>query len=302
MWLAGWVGRAGTLQVRPCLSPHPCGSRHGPPTLPSTVPAAARHGRKKEEQQRVARFACSEPSMARLYKGNAEPNKRTRRTPRPFVFHQFVSNQCSRPPSPGNCRRWDGRRWRDRPRHGCRGRAPGRVYGVSRHLHPSAKLTANQSRFGFGWLLPAAGGPPRVSAAPPHPTRSGSSRRCRRCRNSRSDSSPVLLVVVLGVVVRRCRVHDLGGDRAVAGRIQLRPVGLAAGQRGLVLALVGGMDRRTVLGAGVVSRRMPCVGSWLSQNSCSSRSSSPPPGRTPPAPLRCGRSGPSRPLHRSGSG
>ena len=38
--------------------------------------------------------------------------------------------------------------------------------------------------------LPAAGGPPRVSAAPPHPTRSGSSRRCRRCRSSRSDSSP----------------------------------------------------------------------------------------------------------------
>ena len=40
------------------------------------------------------------------------------------------------------------------------------------------------------WLLPAAGGPPRVSAAPPHPTRSGSSRRYRQCRSSRSGSWP----------------------------------------------------------------------------------------------------------------
>jgi hypothetical protein len=46
---------------------------------------AARHGRKKEEQQRVARFACSQPSMARLY-GNAEPNKKDAAKAASFCF------------------------------------------------------------------------------------------------------------------------------------------------------------------------------------------------------------------------
>src|SRR5690606_12675629 len=39
----------------------------------------------------------------------------------------------------------------------------------------------------------------------------------------------VLLVVVLGVVERRRREQDLGGDVAVAGGIQLLLVGVAAG-------------------------------------------------------------------------
>ena len=65
-----------------------------------------------------------------------------------FVFLQFVSNQCSRPPSPGNCRRWDGCRWRDRPRHGCRGRAYRDVLAACPAIGPlPAKPAEIQSRF-----------------------------------------------------------------------------------------------------------------------------------------------------------
>ncbi|HHA2784570.1 TPA: hypothetical protein ACOEQY_004239, partial [Stenotrophomonas maltophilia] len=54
---------------------------------------AVRHGRKKEEQQRVARFACSQPSMARLYRKHCRIKQKGRGEGRVlFLFHQFVRN------------------------------------------------------------------------------------------------------------------------------------------------------------------------------------------------------------------
>ncbi len=65
------------------------------------------------------------------------------------------------------------------------------VYGVSCQPSPSRQTISTPEPLWMLMLtLPAAGGPPRVSAAPPHPARSGSSRRCRQCRSSRSGSSP----------------------------------------------------------------------------------------------------------------
>ncbi len=153
----------------------------------------------------------------RLSKGNAETNKKDAAKAASFLFSNSSSvTQCSFPPSPGNCRRWDGGGWQDRWRHGWRHRAPmgegallakhcfasarthsrqrlGRtpegVYGVSCQPPPSRPTISNPEPLWL-WLLPAAGGPPRVSAAPPHPARSGSSRRCHQYRSSRSGSSP----------------------------------------------------------------------------------------------------------------
>ncbi len=178
-----------------CLGPMRLTPLHSLPTLPSTDSGGRPPRMKERRAKRVARFACSEPSMARLYRKHCRIKQKGRGEGRVlFVFLQFVSNPCSCPPSPGNCRRRDGYRWRDRPRHGCRGRAPMDGFTACPAICTRpAKLTTTQSRFGFGscfQLLPAAGGPPRVSAAPPHPTRSGSSHRCRRCRSSRSGSSP----------------------------------------------------------------------------------------------------------------
>ena len=65
------------------------------------------------------------------------------------------------------------------------------VHGVSCQPTPPRPTHRNPEPLWLWlWLLPAAGGPPRVSAAPPHPTRSGSSRRYRQCRSSRSGSWP----------------------------------------------------------------------------------------------------------------
>src|SRR5665811_647655 len=56
----------------------------------------------------------------------------------------------------------------------------------------------------------------------------------------------VLLVLVLGVVVRRSR-PDLGGDRAVAATGQLRLVCLRQRTRGVLLLGRRGVDRGAVL-------------------------------------------------------
>ncbi len=171
-------------------------------TLPRTQPArpltvsGGRAPRMKERRaKRVARFACSERSMAPLYRKHCRIKQKGRGESRVlFVFFQFVSNPMLLPTVTGKLSK-AGRvqmagpstAWMPWP-------SPhGRVYGVSRHLYPSRQTHNNPEPL---WLLtliltlPAAGGPPRVSAAPPHPTRSGSSPRCRRYRSSRSDSSP----------------------------------------------------------------------------------------------------------------
>ncbi len=170
-------------------------------TLPRTQPArpltvsGGRPPRMKERRaKRVARFACSQSS-----KLDSTEHCRTKQKGRGegrvlFVFFQFVSNPMLLPTVTGKLSK-AGRvqmagpstAWMPWP-------SPhGRVYGVSRHLYPSRQTHNNPEPL---WLLtliltlPAAGGPPRVSAAPPHPTRSGSSPRCRRCRSNRSGSSP----------------------------------------------------------------------------------------------------------------
>ena len=120
----------------------------------------------------------------------------------------------------GTCPEAEGMAVQDRWRHGWRHRAPmGEGALLAKHCFASAR-THSRQRLGrtpeggsrrvlpthtapaqptetqplwlllWLWLLPAAGGPPRVSAAPPHPTRSGSSRRYRQCRSSRSGSWP----------------------------------------------------------------------------------------------------------------
>ena len=156
--------------------------------------------RKKSNSGSRASLAWS-GAWLRSTESTAGSNKKDAANAASFLF-SFSSSviHCSCPPSPGNDRRRDGYRWRDRPRHGCRGRAPRDGFTACPAICTRpAKPSATQSRFGFGFgfgfgscfqLQPAAGGPPRVSAAPPHPTRSGSSRRCRRCRSSRSGSSP----------------------------------------------------------------------------------------------------------------
>jgi hypothetical protein len=48
----------------------------------------------------------------------------------------------------GNCQRPGGWAGRDRPRHGCRGRAHGWVYGVSRPAHRPATMLANGANRG----------------------------------------------------------------------------------------------------------------------------------------------------------
>ncbi len=178
-WQGGWAVQ-GTLQVRPCKlgrrllvcavlrtrqdrgwascptrprhASGPCGSRPcttHPPCL-RQFPVAARHGRKKEEQPWVARFACSQPSMARLYKSTAEPKKKDVAKAASFFFSISSSEtQCSCPPSPGNCRRWGGGGWQDRRRHGWRLRAPKDGFTACPASRPRpAKPSATQSRVG----------------------------------------------------------------------------------------------------------------------------------------------------------
>src|SRR3954464_15516504 len=63
----------------------------------------------------------------------------------------------------------------------------------------------------------------------------------------------VLLVFVLGVMERRRRIHDLGGDRAETRVRQSLLVGIAARDRGVVLLPGVAIDRGPILGAGVVA-------------------------------------------------
>ena len=160
-------------------------------TLPRTQPArpltvsCGRPPRKKEKKSNSGSRA------ARAHKQKGRGERRVL-----FVFQQFVSNPNA---------------VAHRHRETVRG-VPGWVAGTAGAMDGAyeppgmgsqrpgnppqhAQPTATQSRFGFGFgfqplTLPAAGGPPRVSAAPPHPTRSGSSRRYRQCRSSRSGSWP----------------------------------------------------------------------------------------------------------------
>ncbi len=123
---------------------------HGLPTLPSTV-SGGRPPRKKERRaKRVARVACSQSSKLDSTEQCGTKQKGRGEGRVLFVFFQFVSNPCSCPPSPGNDRRRDGCRWRDRPRHGCRGRAPKDGFTACPASRPRpAKPSATQSRFGF---------------------------------------------------------------------------------------------------------------------------------------------------------
>ncbi len=250
-----WVGRVGFAgdAVNPSLEawpPHPCGghSREPNPPRPLTV-SCGRPPRKEEgSAERVARFACSERSMAPLYRKHCRIKQKGRGESRVlFPFHQFVSNPMLFPTVTGKLSGvgrcglagplapWASRMrlagWAGRPTpvlpcaqdsareqgaieppwaralclRSTASQAPERtaasgwagprrgVYGVSCQPTPPHPTRRNPEPL---WLLtliltlPAAGGPPRVSAAPPHPGRSGSSRRCRRCRSSRSGSSP----------------------------------------------------------------------------------------------------------------
>src|SRR5579872_5093828 len=60
----------------------------------------------------------------------------------------------------------------------------------------------------------------------------------------------ILLVIVLGKIKRR-RLADLGGDRAVAGAGEPRLVALARRLGGLLLLGRVGIDRRAVLGSDI---------------------------------------------------
>ncbi len=149
-WRGAWSRRAGHAVGR---AGRPCRGRckyvhvssvaasmrltplHGLPTLPSTVSCGRPPRMKERRAKRVARFACSERSMAPLYRRQCTIKQKGRGEGRVlFLFFQFVSNPCSCPPSPGNCRgrggvvricqRWGGVGMQDRWRHPWRHRAP----------------------------------------------------------------------------------------------------------------------------------------------------------------------------------
>ena len=175
---------------------------HGLPTLPSTV-SRGRPPRKKERRAtagRALRLLGAEHGSA-LQGALQNQGKRTRRKPRPFSFpsvRQYTNALAHR------------HRETVEGGTGAAGRTVGALDGAIEppwtglrrvlpaapvppsHQQPRAALAFSRLAVGSTrlWLLPAAGGPPRVSAALPHPGRSGSSRRCRQCRSSRSGSSP----------------------------------------------------------------------------------------------------------------
>ncbi len=92
-----------------CLGPMRLTPLHSLPTLPSTDSGGRPPRMKERRAKRVARFACSEPSMAPLYRKHCRIKQKGRGEGRVlFVFLQFVSYPCSCPPSPGNCRGWGG--------------------------------------------------------------------------------------------------------------------------------------------------------------------------------------------------
>ncbi len=142
MWLAGWVAVQGTLQVRPCKLGRRIHAAHAPctayPPCLRQFPAAARHGRKKEEQQRSR--ASLARSRAWLGSTRAEPNKGRGERRVLFVFHQFVSNPMLFLTVTGKLSGWGGVGWQDRWRHGpeaCLGR-------VGQDAHPGLAVCAGQ--------------------------------------------------------------------------------------------------------------------------------------------------------------
>ncbi len=109
-----------------------------------------------------------------------------------FLFHQFVRNPMLLPTVTGKLSKAGRGRLAGPQAPWMAPTSPqGWVHGVSCQPPPSRPTISNPEPL---WLLtltlPAAGGPPRVSAAPPHPARSGSSRRCHQSRSNRSGSSP----------------------------------------------------------------------------------------------------------------
>ena len=198
-------------------------------TLPRTQPArpltasGGRPPRKKEgraEAGRALRLLGAEHGSA-LQRAMQDQRKRTRRRPRPFSFPSVRQKPNAlahrHRETVGGGAVWVGRTvgamdgaieppWvRALCLRSTASQAPERtaasgwaglgVYGVSWQPTPPHPTSRKPEPL---WLLtltltltlPAAGGPPRVSAAPPHPVRSGSSPRCRQYRSSRSGSSP----------------------------------------------------------------------------------------------------------------
>ena len=175
---------------------------HDPPALPSTV-SGGRPPRKKERRAtagRALRLLGAEHGSA-LQRALQDQRKRTRRRPRPFSFpsvRQYTNVLAHRHRETagggtgwvgGGASAMDGAH---KP-PGMDSRRPPTTQPVppDSQQHRAAlafsRLAVGSTRL---WLLPAAGGPPRVSAAPPHPARSGSSRQCHQYRSSRSGSSP----------------------------------------------------------------------------------------------------------------
>jgi len=144
---------------RPPPPPHPA--------RPLTV-SCGRPPRKKERRAtagRALRSLGAEHGSA-LQNALQDQTKRTRRRPRPFCFPSVVSNPCSCPPSPGNCRWWDGGGWQDRRRHEWRHRAPmGEGALLAKHCFASARTHSRQRlgrtpEGGLRRVLPAAPVPP----------------------------------------------------------------------------------------------------------------------------------------------
>ena len=171
-------------------------------TLPRTQPArpltvsGGRPPRKKERRATAGRalrlLAAEHGSALQEHCRTKEKGRGESRVL--FLFHQFVRNPMLLPTVTGKLSGVG--------RCGLAGplapwMAPssphGRVYGVSCQPTPPRPTISNPEPLQLlTWTLtlPAAGGPPRVSAAAPHPARSGSSRRCHQFRNTRSGSSP----------------------------------------------------------------------------------------------------------------
>ena len=145
----------GTLQVRPCKLGRRIHAAHAParPTRPAFdsfrwPPATEK--RKKSNSGSRASLARS-GAWLRSTKGTAGPKKKDAAKAASFFFSISSSvHKCSCPPSPGNCRGWDGLGWRGCERHGWRSQASRDGFTASPDNPPRpARLTATQSRFGF---------------------------------------------------------------------------------------------------------------------------------------------------------
>ncbi len=211
-WRVGWsrrakaaLGRAGWVRGRRRESiPGGLAAASMRRTLPRTQPArpltvsGGRPPRKKEgraEAGRALRLLGAEHGSA-LQRALQDQRKRTRRKPRPFSFPSVRHQPMLLPTVTGKLSKAGRGRLAGPQAPWMAPTSPhGWVHGVSCQPPPSRPTISNPEPL---WLLtltltltlPAAGGPPRVSAAPPHPARSGSSRRCHQYRSSRSGSSP----------------------------------------------------------------------------------------------------------------